>query len=86
VVIVDGQRRSTCISIVFTVSREEFFVEYDVPFGVDAGYGLTLDPFDGADNGVVLEMFIYVATVAGDASGWCPAINVSAKGISWVRK
>ena len=70
----------------FTVSREEFFVEYDVPFGVDAGCELTLDPFDGAVNGVVLEVCVYVATVAGDAIGWGLAINVSAKKISWVRK
>ena len=70
----------------FAVSCEEFFVLNDVAFGIDAGCGLALDPFDGAVNGVVLEVFVYVAAVAGDAIGWGSAINVSAKRISWVCK
>ena len=35
-------------------------------------------------DGFVLEVFIYVATVAGDACVRCPAVYVSAKGVGGV--
>ena len=51
----------------FSISREEFFVEAYYPFGVDARCGLAWGLLDGAVNGFVLEVFVDVATVAGDA-------------------
>ena len=39
-----------------------------------------MSPFDGAVDGIFLEVHVYVATVAGDACVGCPAVYVSAKG------
>ena len=61
-----------------TIPGQEFFVEGDVPFGIDAGCGFTWWPFDF----LVLEAFIDKASVACDASGGVPAVDVS---LLWVQ-
>ena len=65
------------------ITGQEFFVEGDVPFGVDAGCGFTWWPFDGAVDFLVLEAFIDKASVACDASGGVPAVDVS---VMWVHR
>ena len=42
----------------FTISRQEFFIDGDVTFGVDACGGCPWWPFDGAVDVFVLEAFI----------------------------
>ena len=64
----------------FSISREEFLVESYVLFSVDASCGLAWGPLDGAVNGFVLEVFVDIAAVAGDAGFWAPAVNVSTEG------
>ena len=64
-----------------SITSQEFFIEGDVPFGVDAGCGCSWCPFDGAVDVFVLEAFIDKATVAGDASGGVPAVDVA---LLWV--
>jgi hypothetical protein len=66
----------------FSISREEFFVEAYIPFGVDPRCGLSCGPLDCAVDGVVMEVLVDVTTVAGDSSVRAPAVNVSTK---WVR-
>ena len=68
----------------FAVSCEQFFIEGYVAFGVYASSGLAWDPFDGTVDGFVLEVFIYVATVAGDSCVRCSAVYVFAKGVGGV--
>ena len=68
------------------ITSQEFFVEGDVPFGVDAGCGLTWCPFDGAVVFLVLEAFIDKAAVACDASGGVPAVDVALLWVHGVRK
>ena len=69
-----------------TIPGQEFFVEGDVPFGVDAGCGFTWWPFDGAVDFLVLEAFIDKASVACDASGGVPAVDVSVLWVHGIRK
>ena len=66
----------------FSIAREELFIEAYVPFGVDPRCGLSWGLLDGAVDRVVMEVFVDVATVAGDPRIWAPAVNVSTK---WVR-
>ena len=68
------------------ITGQEFFVEGDVPFGLDTGCGFTWWPFDGAVDVFVLEAFIDKATVAGDASGGVPAVDVALLWVHGVRK
>ena len=51
----------------FSISREELLIEAYVPFGVDTSCGLSWGPLDGAVDGFIVEVFVDVATVAGDA-------------------
>ena len=67
----------------FTISRQEFFIEGDVTFGVDACCGFAWWPFDGAVDFFVLEAFVDKASVACDACGGVPAVDVS---VMWVHK
>ena len=69
-----------------TIPGQEFFVEGDVPFGVDAGCGFTWWPFDGAVDVFVVEAFIDKATVAGDASGGVRAVDVALLWVHGIRK
>ena len=69
-----------------TIPGQEFFVEGDVPFGVDAGCGFTWWPFDGAVDFLVLEAFIDKASVACDASGGVPAVDVAVLWVHGIRK
>jgi hypothetical protein len=69
-----------------SITSQEFFIEGDVPFGVDAGCGLTWCPFDGAVDFLVLEAFIDKAAVACDASGGVPAVDVALLWVHGVRK
>ena len=66
----------------FSVAREELFIKAYVPFGVDPRGGLSWGPLYGAVDGVVMEVFVDVATIAGDPGVWAPAVTVSTK---WVR-
>ena len=68
------------------ITNQEFFVEGDVPFGVDAGCGFTWWSFDGAVDFLVLEAFIDKASVACDASGGVPAVDVALLGVDGIRK
>ena len=71
----------------FSISRKELLVEAYVSFGINtSGGGLTLGPLDGAVDGFIMEVFVDVSTVAGDAGVWAPAVNVSTKGVGGVRK
>ena len=42
----------------FTISRQEFFIDGDVTFGVDACSGFPWWPFDGAVDVFVMEAFV----------------------------
>ena len=70
----------------FPIAREELFIEAYVPFGVDPRCGLSWGPLDGAADGFIMEVFVDVATVAGDPRVWAPAVNVSTKGVRGVRE
>ena len=70
----------------FPIAREELLVEAYIPFGVDTSCGLAGSPFDGAVDGFILEVFVDVATIAGDACFWAPTVNVSTKGVGGVRE
>ena len=70
----------------FSIAREELLIEAYVPFGVDTSCGLAWRPLDGAVDGFILEVFVDVATVAGDACFWAPAVNVSTEGVGGVRE
>ena len=70
----------------FPIAREELFIEAYVPFGVDASCGLSWCPLDGAVDGFIMEVFVDVATVAGDAGVWAPAVNVSTERVGGVRE
>ena len=70
----------------FPVSREELLIEGYVPFGVYTCCGLSCGPFDGAVDGFIVEVFVDVSTVAGDAGVWAPAVNVSTERVGGVRK
>ena len=52
----------------FAISRKEFLVESYVSFSVNASFGLTWGPLDGAVDGFVLEVFVDVAAKAADPS------------------
>ena len=60
-----------------SITSQKFFIEGDVPFGVDASCGLTWCSSDGAVDFLVLEAFVDKATVACDASGGVPAVDVA---------
>ena len=70
----------------FPISRIELLIEAYVPFGVYTSGGLSWGPLDGTVDGFILEVFVDVSTVAGDAGVWAPAVNVSTKGVGGVRK
>ena len=70
----------------FSIAREELLVEAYVSFGVDSSCGLSWGSLDGAVDGVIVEVFVDVSTVAGDAGFWAPAVNVSAEGVGGVRE
>ena len=70
----------------FSVAREELFIKAYVPFGVDPRGGLSWGPLYGAVDGVVVEVFVDVATIAGDPRVWAPAVNVSTKWVRGVRE
>ena len=70
----------------FAVSGEEFFVEEYVTFGIDASCRLIVGSSDGTVDGFVVEVFIYIATVAGDSSFRGPAVNIAAKRVGGVRE
>ena len=57
-----------------TVAGQEFFIEDDVTFGVDAFCGFFWWSFDGA---------VDKTSVACDASGGVPAVDVS---VMWARR
>ena len=69
------------------IPGQEFFVEGDVPFGVDAGCKFTWWPFDDAVDFFVLEAFVDKASIiACDASGGVPAVDVSVLWVHGIRK
>ena len=70
----------------FPISRKELLIEAYVPFGVYTSGGLSWGPLDGAVDGFIVEVFVDVATVAGDAGVWAPAVNVSTEGVGGVRE
>ena len=70
----------------FSIARKELFIEAYVPFGVYTSCGLSWGPFDGAVDGFIVEVFVDVSTVAGDARVWDPAVNVSTERVRGVRK
>ena len=56
------------------------------PALADTSGGLSWGPLDGAVDGFVVEVFVNVSTVAGDAGFWAPAVNVSTEGVGGVRE
>ena len=66
-----------------TISSQEFFIDGDVTFGVDACCGFSWWSFDGAVDVFVMEAFVDEAPVACDTRGWVPAVDVS---MMWVRR
>jgi hypothetical protein len=70
----------------FPISRKELLIEAYVPFGVYTSGGLSWGPLDGAVDGFILEVFVDVASVAGDAGVWAPAVNVSTERVGGVLK
>ena len=66
----------------FAIASEEFFIEDDVPFGVDACSGVAWSPFDGAVDLFILETFVYQSSVACDPCGGVPAVDIS---LLWVQ-
>ena len=71
------RRSGWCIPIVLPISREEFFIDENVFFGVDTCGGLGRGPFNGAVDAFIIEAFIYEAAIAGDSRFNSPAVNVS---------
>ena len=69
-----------------SITSQEFFIEGDVTFGEDAGCGFSWWPFDGAVDFFVLEAFVDKASVACDASGGVPAVDVSVLWVHGIRK
>ena len=69
------------IAIGYPVSREEFFMEVDIAFGVHTWLGLVGFEFNGAVDIVILERFVEVSTIAEDTEGGVPAVDVS---LVWV--
>jgi hypothetical protein len=65
----------------FAIASEQFFVEVDVPFSVNASGGMLRAPFDGAVDAFIAEVFVNIAFIAGDSRFGCPAVNVPAEGI-----
>ena len=61
----------------FAIASQKFFVENDVPFGVDACRGVAWSPFDGAVDLFILKAFIDQSTIACDSDGGVPAVDVS---------
>ena len=70
----------------FPIAREELFIMAYVPLGVYPRCGLSWGPLDGAVDGFIVEVFVNVSTVAGDAGFWAPAVNVSTKGFGGVQE
>ena len=70
----------------FSISRKELLVEAYASFGINTSGGLTLGPLDGAVDGFIMEVFVDVSTVAGDARVGAPAVNVSTKRVGGVRE
>ena len=68
----------------FSIAREELLVEAYVSLGVDTSFGLSWGPLDGAVDGIIVEVFVDVASVAGDACFWAPAVNLSTEGVGGV--
>ena len=70
----------------FPIAREKLLIEAYVPFGVDTSCRLSWGPLDGAVDGFIVEVFVDVATVAGDTGFWAPAVNVSTERVGGVRE
>jgi hypothetical protein len=66
----------------FTISGEQFFCEVDVSFSVDDCCRMMRGPFDVAVDALILEVFLYVASIASDSCFRRPAVDVAAE---WVR-
>ena len=66
----------------FAIAGQKFFIEDDVPFGVDACSGVALSPFDGAVDLFILKTFVDQSSVACDPSGGVPAVDVS---LLWIQ-
>ena len=60
----------------FAIAGQEFFIEDDVPFGVDACSGVAWGPFDNAVDLFILKAFIDQSSVACDPDGGVPAVDI----------
>ena len=70
----------------FAIAGQKFFIENDVPFGVDACSGVAWGPFDGAVDLFVLKAFVDQSAIACDSNGGDPAVDVSLLWIQGVRE
>ena len=70
----------------FAIAGQEFFIENDVPFGVDACSGVAWSSFDGAVDLFILKTFVGQSSVACDPSGGVPAVDVSLLWVQGVRE
>jgi len=68
----------------FTISREEFFVEVYIFFGVDPCGGPVGWPFDGAVDAFIIEAFIDETAIASDPSVSGPAVDVTLAWVCWI--
>ena len=68
------------------VSREEFFVEVDVAFGIHPWLGLVGFQFYGAVYVVIIEGFVEVPAVAEDTEDGVPAVEVPVLRVIRVRE
>ena len=69
-----------------SITSQEFFIEGDVSFGVDAGCGCSWYPFDSAVDVIVLEGFVEVPPVAEDTKSGVPAVKVPVLRVIRVRE
>ena len=68
----------------FPISREEFFIDKNVLFGVDTCSGSGRGPFNGAVDAFVVEAFIDETDIASDPSVSGPAVNVTLAWVCWI--
>jgi hypothetical protein len=81
---VGGEEVDGVYPLCFAISSEEFFVEVDIFFGVDACGKSVGWPFNGAVDAFIIETFIDEAAIAGDPSFGGPAVNVALALVCWV--